>query len=313
MLAGNLSGGTSRRIFMAEKHLAANPAKTGRAANAAQTPSRTSALRPLPSRIGLLAGSGHYPTYFARGARQCGFQVVAVAIEQEADASLAEHVDEIHWSGVGLLEKILTTFRDANVTDVVMTGKIHKAHLFTPVQLDDLMKRVIYSLKHKDDVSLLQAITNEFERAGLAVREPTLFLKNLQAEPGVLTRRAPTEAEMADVKYGFSVAKDLAKHGIGQTVVVRNGVIVAVEAIEGTDKTILRAGTLVPEPLVVVKCGCPEQDRRFDMPVIGMETLRALAEAHVNVLGIDAENTVIVDKDTVIAEADRTGLAIVAL
>jgi DUF1009 family protein len=294
---------------MTEKgHLATSQAKT-----ATHAQPRTNTLRPLPSRIGLLAGSGHYPTYFARGARQCGFQVVAVAIEQEADASLAEHVDEIHWSGVGLLEKILSTFRAAGVTDVVMTGKIHKAHLFTPVQLDDLMKRVIHSLKHKDDVSLLQAITNEFEHAGLAVREPTLFLKNLQAEPGVLTRRQPTESEMGDVRYGFAVAKDLAKHGIGQTVVVRNGVILAVEAMEGTDKTILRAGTLVPEPLVVVKCGCPEQDRRFDMPVIGMETLRTLREAHVAVLAIDAENTVIVDKDTVISEADKQGLAIVAV
>ncbi len=267
----------------------------------------------LPSRIGLLAGSGAYPAYFARGARQCGFQVVAVAIEQEADAGLKEHVDEIHWSGVGFLEKILKTFRDAGVTDIVMTGKIHKAHLFTPVQLDDLMKRVILSLKHKDDVTLLQAITKEFERAGLNVREPTLFLKNLQAEPGVLTRRQPTESEMSDVRYGFKVAKDLAQHGIGQTVVVRNGVIIAVEAIEGTDKTILRAGTLVPEPLVVVKCGSHEQDRRFDMPVIGMETLRTLREAHVAVLGIDAENTVIVDKESVIAEADKHGLAIVAV
>ena len=293
---------------MSEKgQLAATQVKT------AHNRSTSSPLRPLPSRIGLLAGSGHYPSYFARGARQCGFQVVAVAIEQEADASLADHVDEIHWSGVGFLEKILKTFRDAGVTDVVMTGKIHKAHLFTPVQLDDLMKRVILSLKKKDDVTLLQAITGEFERAGLAVREPTLFLKNLQAEPGVLTRKQPTESEMSDVRYGFAVAKDLAKHGIGQTVVVRNGVILAVEAIEGTDKTILRAGTLIPEPLIVVKCGCPEQDRRFDMPVVGTETLRALGEAHVAVLAIDAENTVIVDKDKVIAEADKQGLAIVAV
>lgn len=278
----------------------------------AQAPTRAT-LTSLPSKIGLLAGSGHYPIYFARGARQCGFQVVAVAIEQEADAAIAEHVDEIHWSGVGLLEKILATFRSAGVTDVVMTGKIHKAHMFTPVQLDDLMKRVIYSIKQRDDITLLQAITNEFERAGLAVREPTLFLKNLQAEKGVLTRRQPTDLEMSDVRYGFAVAKELAKHGIGQTVVVRKGVIIAVEAMEGTDKTILRAGTLVPESLVVVKCGCPEQDRRFDMPVVGMETLRTLKEAHVGVLAIDAENTVIVDKDTVIAEADRQGIVLVAV
>lgn len=309
MMPPNLFGGTGHEDFsMTDKgQLAATPAQS-----AGQAQPRGN-LRPLPARIGLLAGSGHYPIYFARGARQCGFQVVAVAIEQEADSALSEHVDEIHWSGVGLLEKILNMFRSAGVTDVVMTGKIHKAHLFTPVQLDDLMKRVIHSLKHKDDVTLLQAITNEFERAGLAVREPTLFLKNLQAEPGVLTRRQPTESEMTDVCYGFAVAKDLAKHGIGQTVVVRNGVILAVEAIEGTDKTILRAGTLIPESLVVVKCGCPEQDRRFDMPVIGMETVRTLREAHVGVLAIDAENTVIVDKDTVIEEANRQGLAIVAV
>jgi UDP-2,3-diacylglucosamine hydrolase len=267
----------------------------------------------LPSRIGLLAGSEQYPIYFAQGARQCGFQVVALAIEQECDPRLADHVDEIHWAGVGLLQKILNTFRESGVTDVVMTGKIHKNHLFTPVQLDDLMKRVIQSLAQRDDVTLLQAITNEFENAGLAVREPTLFLKNLQAEPGVLTRREPTKGEMNDVKYAFGVAKDLAKHGIGQTVVVRNGVILAVEAIEGTDKTILRAGALIPDPLVVVKVGSPQHDRRFDMPVIGMETLRTLAEAHASVLAIDAEFTVIVDKNCVIEQADRQGLSIVAV
>src|SRR5581483_10412746 len=134
-----------------------------------------------------------------------------------------------------------------------------------------------------------------------------------QAKPGVLTQRHPTEVELKDAHYGFRVAKDLANHGIGQTVVVRDGVIIAVEAIEGTDKTILRAAGLVKEPLVVVKVGCPNQDRRFDMPVVGMETLRTLVEAHVNVLAIDAENTVFVDRDSVVDEANRRQIAIIAL
>jgi|GEM_PF-50440 len=264
-------------------------------------------------RIGLLAGSGHYPIYFSRGARRCGYEVVAVAIEEEADPELAQCVDEIHWVGVGLLQRIFDTFLAAGVTEVALTGKIHKTHLFSPVELDSPMIRVISSLERKDDVSLLTAISNEFERAGISVREPTAFLKNLQAAPGVLTRRAPTPSELADVQYGFGVAKSLADHGIGQTVVVKNGVVVAVEAIEGTDQTILRAGTLVPDSLVVVKVGCPNQDRRFDMPVVGMDTLKILVSAHAGVLAIDAANTVIVDKESLVEEADRHQIAIIAV
>jgi DUF1009 family protein/MoaA/NifB/PqqE/SkfB family radical SAM enzyme len=266
-----------------------------------------------PRRIGLLAGSGQYPIHFARGAKQCGHQVVALAIEQEADAALAKHVDEIHWVGVGQLQKIFDTLKGAGIGEIVLTGKIHKTHLFSHVELDGPMIRVLSSLTRKDDLSLLLAISDEFELAGIAVREPTLFLKNLQASPGVLTKRSPTASELADVQYGYTVAKSLADHGIGQTVVVKDGIIVAVEAIEGTDEAILRAGTLVPDMLVVVKVGCPNQDRRFDMPVVGMETLRTLVAAHAAVLAIDAANTVIVEKEAVVEEADRHQIAIIAL
>jgi DUF1009 family protein len=297
----------ARPLPPARRRPAAAPRARGARARAAVAPAAN------VRRIGLLAGSGNYPIYFARGARQCGYEVVVVAIEQEADPLLARHVDEIHWVGVGLLETILRTFRDAGVSEVVLTGKIHKTHLFAAVEMDPLMAGVIRSLQHKDDLSLLLAIIREFERAGVVVREPTAFLKNLQAAPGVLTRRTPTTRELEDVRYGVTVAKHLANHGIGQTVVVRDGVILAVEAIEGTDKTILRAGGLVPDETVVVKVGCPNQDRRFDMPVVGMDTLRTLREAHVGVLAIDAANTVIVDKESVVAEADRHGISIVAV
>ncbi|MBI4860987.1 MAG: UDP-2,3-diacylglucosamine diphosphatase LpxI [Candidatus Riflebacteria bacterium] len=266
-----------------------------------------------PHRIGLLAGSGQYPIHFARGARLCGHKVVAVAIEEEADPKLADHVDEIHWAGVGHLVDILNTFREARVTEVVLTGKIHKTHLFNHVTLDDQMKKVIASLPRKDDVSLLCAIAREFERTGLKLREPTAFLEDLQAAPGVLTRRSPTVAEMADVNYGFTVAKNLADLGIGQTVVVKGGVILAVEAIEGTDKTIERAGTLVPDGLVVVKVGSRNQDRRFDMPVVGMETMKVLVQSHVTVLAIDAANTVILDRESLVEEADRQGMSFIAV
>ena len=265
-------------------------------------------------KVGLLAGSGQYPIYFARGARLLNYDVVAVAIDLETNPALADEVYEIRWFGIGNLQEILDYYRERKVDEVVFTGKIHKSHLFTPVKMDDSMRRVITSQIQRDDVSLLTAIMAEFDKAGITVREPTAYLENLQVEGGVLTNRQPAEEDMVHIRYGFRVAKELAKHGIGQTVVVKDGVIVAVEAMEGTDQTIRRASTLIPGGgLVVVKVGGPNQDRRLDMPVVGMDTMNILIGANVRVLAVDADNTILLEREQVIEQANRHGISIIAL
>lgn len=265
-------------------------------------------------RIGLLAGSGQYPLHFAQGLKARNYEVVAVAIDLETDPALADEVDSIRWFGIGNLETILEYFKHSGIDEVVFTGKIHKTHMFTPLKLDEAMKRVISCRAQRDDVSLLLAVMKEFDRVGIKVREPTAFLDNLQVTPGVLTQREPTEEDLAHARYGFKIAKELAKNGIGQTVVVKDGIIVAVEAIEGTDQAIRRASALVPcGGLMVVKVGCPNQDRRLDMPVIGIDTIKTLISSNVQILAIDAKNTVLLEKEKLIEQANRHGISIIAL
>lgn len=294
---------------------AKNPTPEESAAGRSTGPLHSIPPRTKPhKKVGLLAGSGQYPIYFARGCRSRNYEVVAVAIDLETDPALADEVDQIRWFGIGNLQLILDYLKEEQVDEVVFTGKIHKTHLFTPVKMDGAMKRVLTAQTQRDDVSLLFAIMSEFDRAGLTVREPTAFLKNLQVQPGVLTLRQPTDDDLVQIRYGFGIAKELAKHGIGQTVVVKDGVMVAVEAMEGTDQTIRRASTLIPTGgLVVVKVGGPNQDRRLDMPVIGMDTMKVLISSNVRVLAIDADNTILLELDQIIDQANRHGIAIVAL
>jgi DUF1009 family protein len=289
-----------------------DPAALSVSSQATAEPAKSNAPK-VVRRIALLAGSGYYPIHFAREARREGWDVTVIAIQGEADRRIARATPDVRWVPVGGLERVLAILQERQISQLVLIGKIHKTHLFAPVELDTLSRRVIASVPQRDDVSLLMAITREFERAGITVHDPTRVVKDLQVGPGFLTKTHPTQQQMADLRYGYTVAKDLARHGIGQTVVVKDGVILAVEAIEGTDRTISRARSLVDADLVVVKVGCPNQDRRFDMPVIGAETVKTLGRSRVKALGIDAANTIVVDRQAVLAEADRREIAVVAL
>jgi hypothetical protein len=264
-------------------------------------------------KIGVLAGFGEFPVLFTKEIVRAGYDVMVVAIEDEAGSGLVKTVPKLHRAGVGDLDKVINLFRAAGVRDIVMVGKVHKDKLFAKVPMDARMKRVVGSLKVKDDASILKAIGEEVEREGLKVREPTEYLQSLLVTPGVLTRREPTEAEMADVTYGYRIAKDIAALGIGQAVVVKGGTILAVEAIEGTDRAIIRASSLSNGGAVVVKVAAPNHDMRFDTPVIGADTINTLFASGAKVLAVEAGRTIILNRDSVVEKANDRGISIVAM
>ncbi|OGW37912.1 MAG: hypothetical protein A2010_13075 [Nitrospirae bacterium GWD2_57_9] len=263
-------------------------------------------------KIGLIAGNGNFPLAFARAARDKGLQVIAVAHEGETLPELAELVDGIYWVKVGQLGKLIKVFKDQNVADVLMAGGIKKTRLFGGAMPDLRGMAVLARMIHKKDDSLLRAVAQELESEGITVRESTLYLDNLIAQPGVLTRRKPTKDEQQDIEFGWQTAKEIGRLDIGQTVVVKDQAVLAVEAIEGTDEAIRRGGGLCGEGAVVVKICKPQQDLRFDLPAIGPETMKSMQDVKASCLAIEAGKTIILDRETVIAEADRANITIVA-
>ncbi len=263
-------------------------------------------------KIGLIAGNGSFPMAFARAAREKGLQVIAVAHEGETMPELAELVDGIFWVKVGQLGKLIKIFKDQGVSDVLMAGGIKKTRLFGGGLPDMRAVALLARMIHKKDDSLLRAVAEELESEGITVRESTMYLDNLLAQPGLLSRRKPSRDEQQDIEFGWQMAKEIGRLDIGQTVVVKDQAVLAVEAIEGTDEAIRRGGRLCGEGAVIVKICKPQQDLRFDLPAIGIQTLQTMAEVHASCLAVEAGRTIVLDREAVIAEADRAGIAIVA-
>ena len=263
-------------------------------------------------KIGLIAGNGNFPLAFARAARQQGLQVIAVAHEGETLPELERLVDGIHWIKVGQLGKMIKVFKDHHVADVLMAGGIKKTRLFGGAMPDLRGIALLARMVHKKDDSLLRAVAEELESEGITVRESTLYLDSLIAKPGILTRRKPNRDEELDIQFGWDMAKEIGRLDIGQTIVVKDQAVLAVEAIEGTDEAIRRGGLLCREGAVVVKICKPHQDLRFDLPAIGPQTMKSMQEVKARCLAIEANRTIIIDRETVLAEAELAGIAIVA-
>lgn len=263
-------------------------------------------------KIGLIAGNGNFPLAFARAAKEKGLQVIAVAHEGETLPELAGLVEAIVWVKVGQLGKLIKTFKEHEVSDVLMAGGIKKTRLFAGGMPDMRALSLLARMIHKKDDSLLRAVAEELESEGITVRESTLYLDNLLAQPGLLTRRKPTKEEQQDIEFGWQMAKEIGKLDIGQTVVVKDQAVLAVEAIEGTDEAIRRGGRLCGKGAVVVKICKPQQDLRFDLPAVGLQTIQSLNEVKASCLALEAGKTIILDRDQVISEADRAGICIVA-
>ena len=264
-------------------------------------------------KIGLIAGNGEFPLEFAKAAKRKGLVVVTVAHEGETMQELAQWSDRIIWIKVGQLGKLIKAFRDEGVTDVLMAGGITKTRLFQGGMPDLRGAAFLARMLAKKDDSLLRGIAAELESDGITVRESTLYLDDLLAPPGVLTRRRPSKGELKDIAFGWQLAKEVGRLDIGQTVVVKDLAVLAVEAIEGTDEAIRRGGTLCREGAVVVKICKPQQDLRFDLPATGLRTIETMREVKASCLAIEAGRTIMMQKDALIAQANGSGITVVAL
>ena len=282
---------------------------------------RRLASAPKTEPIGLLAGSGRFPILFAEAARRQGLPVACVGIKYEVPEELRPLCESFHVVGIAKLGQMIRTFRRLGVKRIVMAGKVTKNVMYTPWRMLQLCPdlRMIqwwYRGKRADnrDDSLLLSIIAEFERDGMTFASALDYCPELLVKDGILTRRAPTAAERTDIEFGWNLAKEMGRLDVGQSVAVKEKAALAIEAIEGTDRCIERAGLLCRAGgWVLVKVAKPQQDMRFDVPTIGVTTIENLHRARARVLAIDAGRTILLDQPEVVALADRYGLSIVAL
>ena len=254
-----------------------------------------------------------FPLIFADEARRAGYRVIAVAHRGETDETIAQAADEVTWIYVGQLGKIINTFKRAGVTEAVMAGGIRKVKLFGNFRPDFRGARFLARMKSREDDALLRGIADELASDGIQILESTLCLPHIISPAGILTKRPPQPREWDDIHFGFRAAKEIGRLGIGQTVVVKKQVVLAVEAVEGTDQAIQRGGALAKSGFVVVKVSKPQQDLRFDVPAVGMDTVRCLHEAGASVLAVEAGKTILLEKEALIREADAHGISIVGV
>ena len=270
--------------------------------------------------IGLVAGWGRFPILIAEKAKQLGLAVHCVGLRHEASPELTSLVEEFHWSGVLQLGKIIRTLKHAGVKKVTWAGKIHKASLlYRPWRIFSVIpdwrafRAYLRSRKNWRDDTILLELVHEFEKDGMTIVPATEICPELLVQPGALTRRKLTTTEKADVEQGWVLAKVMGEHDVGQSVMLKDGCILAVEAVEGTDRAILRAGELCRSGgFTVVKVAKPQQDMRFDVPTIGQQTIETMHQAKATVLAIEAHKTIILDQEATVALAERYGISIVA-
>ena len=265
-------------------------------------------------RVCLIAGSGRFPFLFSQAAKRKGVEVIVIGITGETPKGLSEWVDRIYWIRIGELKKLIAILKKEKIKKVIMVGRITKDHLFvSPETFDSELNRLLDNLPDKMDERLLKAIAGRLKQEGIDLINSTTYLEELLPEKGVLTKRRPSAAEMQDAKFGAAIAKEIASLDIGQTIVVKNKAILAVEAMEGTDNTIKRGGELGKEGAVVVKMSRAEQDMRFDLPTVGPRTIHSLIQVKATLLAIEAKKTILIDADETIRLADEYGISIVVI
>lgn len=287
-------------------------------------------------RLGLIAGNGHFPFLLLDAARAHGLTVVVAAIKEETDLAInaraaADPNVRVHWMSLGELSRLIETFHAEGVNRAVMAGQVKHKQIFSSIRPDWRLAKLLLSLRTRSTDMLLGAVAKVLSDEGIELISSTAFLEPLLAKPGVLTRRVPDEQEQKDIVYGRTIARAIAGYDLGQTVVVAAQACVAIEAMEGTDATIERAGALfrtldaedalrgpdieattLRRSLTVVKVAKPNQDMRFDVPVVGVPTLQTMQRAGATCLALEAGRTLMFDPAAIVAAADRAGIAIVA-
>jgi UDP-2,3-diacylglucosamine hydrolase len=277
----------------------------------------------MPDRIGLIAGNGSFPLLVLDAARAQGFDVIVAAIEEEASPEIEAHgATAVHWLSLGELSRLIETFQREGVHRAVMAGQVKHKQIFSSIRPDWKLAKLLLSLGTRNTDSLLGAVAKTLAEEGITLENSTSFLEPLLAKSGVLTERAPTPQEKKDIEYGRTVARQLAQYDIGQTVVVAESACVAVEAMEGTDAAIVRAGEIMrslagdastlARELTVVKIAKPNQDMRFDVPVIGVKTIEVMRQAGATCMALDAGKCLLLDGNAIIVAAEAVGITIVA-
>jgi hypothetical protein len=267
----------------------------------------------MSGKIGLIAGKSKFPLIFARSAQKQGFEVVAAAHRGETDPALENLVSSLQWVSVGQLGKIIKIFQKAGVSQAVMAGGITKGRLFTHLRPDLRALKLLSRMRHVGDDGILRGVAAELEGEGISIVSPTVYLSEILATAGVLSRRQPTAEELRDVQFGCTIAQEIGRLDIGQCVVVRRQAVLAVEAIDGTDATIQRGGLLAGEKAVVVKVSKPNQDLRFDVPAVGLETVAVMREVKAGVLALEAGKTLMFDREEMLRLADQSKIAVIGL
>ena len=267
----------------------------------------------LEHKQGLIAGDGSLPVKMAQYAKENGFEVICISLANDNVNQLKKYCSKVYSCHPGEINRIDSILKEEEIKQVTFLGKVHKRVL---LQLHKFDKRAIELLKtmerlNDDEVMLL--IVREFEKSGITVLDQTIFIKNLMVPSGVLGKVKPTEEQMEDVNYGFWLAKEMGKVDVGQSVVIKDKMVMAVEAIEGTDVCIKRGAKLAKKNAVVVKVSKPAQDKRFDIPAVGLRTLKTMKKYKANLLAVEANETIIVEQEKVVKFADDNNIVIMAV
>ncbi len=260
---------------------------------------------------GLIAGNGQFPFLVVEGARKQGARLSIVAIKEETDKRIDEVADDVMWIGIGQLGKMISYFKTRGVTKAIMAGQVKHVQIFSGSLPDARMLKMLWNLPKRNTDALIGGVADELASEGIELLDSTYFLQDDLAPHGVLTKREPTDIELSNIEYGLQIADEIARLDLGQTIVVRAKACVAIEAMEGTDATIQRAGELAKGKLTVVKVAKPDQDMRFDVPVVGVPTIETMNAAGATCLSVTAGKTLIFDRDGMIALANKNNICIV--
>ena len=264
--------------------------------------------------IGIIAGMGELPVIIAKDARERGYKVITVALENLASLEMDSVSDEIRWVNPGKFGELIDILKNHQIKEAIMAGKVPKSLLYKSKITPDLRAvKLLFSIKDKSDDAILNAITKELAGEGIEIIDTTKFSPHLLTPVGCLTRLKPDEEQWKDIEFGWKIAREIGKLDIGQTVVIKGKAVMAIEAIEGTDEAILRGGKWAGDGAVVIKVSKPQQDMRMDVPAVGSDTLKSMEKVNAKVLALEAHRSMIVGRETVIREAESAGIVIVGI
>lgn len=265
-------------------------------------------------KIGLIAGNRRFPIVFSQAAKKKGYYIAAVAIKGDTQPQLKQYVDKIHWIKLNEFSRMRSFFNHEGITKVVMAGQVSPRRLFSKeLKQDSEIKKLLESVKDNKADTIFGAVADQLKNSGFELLNSTLFMEELMPKKGTLTKGQLSHGQWEDVYFGLELAREVASLDIGQSVAVKNKAVVAVEALEGTDNLICRAGRIAGAGVVIVKVSKPHQDLRFDVPVIGLNTIKNLARIKASCLAIEAAKTLFIDREPSIKLADKKGIVVVAV